>query len=68
MTLIDYQNTKLIINKKGKVEIHKNKKIQNGILEDANGHLYRCKWLLNGKNTNWETPFEIKQYRKGSEE
>lgn len=66
MTLIDYQGIKLIINKKEKIEKHKTQKIQNGILEDADGHLYRCKWLLNGKNTDWENPIEIKQYRKGA--
>lgn len=65
--LIPYNGTNLIINQKTGIVKTREGNFITGLLEDADGHFYTCKWKQTSP-VDWENPVEIKHYRKTKKE
>lgn len=69
MTLIKLEQDNLLLNKITKRYTKNNQKFLEGICENANGNFFRLEWIDDGKNTQWNAPVSVTQYRhkKGEE-
>lgn len=63
MPLIKLENDSLILNKITKRYTKNNQNYLEGICENANGNFFRLTWQDAGKNTDWNNPVSVSQYR-----